>query len=55
MRKIIYCNHADTFLGFPKKLRDELVEFQQNGPCRAIKEALGYRVMTALGRKYKHY
>ena len=31
------------------------MECQQTEPFRAIKEDLAYRVMTILGRNYKHY
>ena len=39
----------------PNPLRDKFMEFQRTEPCRASKEALVYRVMTVLVRKYKHY
>ena len=54
-RNNIYCNHDDTFMDIPQTLRDGLVECQKTEPCRASKEALGYHVVTVIGRKYKHY
>ena len=52
IRNNIYCNHSDTFVDIPRKIRYEKVECQQTEPCRPIKESLGYSLITVLGTKY---
>ena len=55
MREIIYFNHDDTFVDVTNPSRDELVKYQKIYSCRAIKEALGYLMITVLSTNYKHY
>ena len=50
LENIFYCDHSDTFLDITNPLKDQLVGCEQNEPCRSSKEAIGYRVMTVLGR-----
>ena len=51
INRIIYCNHCDTFLDPPEKLRDRLVEIQKTQPFETSKEALIFCVNYVFGKR----
>ena len=49
-----YWNHLDIFLDILKYLRDKYLERQKTDLFLASKDAVDYRVMIAIGRKFKN-
>ena len=49
-----YWNHLDIFLDILKYLRDKCLERQKTDLFLASKDAVDYRVMIAIGRKFKN-
>ena len=53
MKTHFYLNHAD-FFGYSQKVQGVFVKFQKPQPCESSKEALAYRGMNVIGKKYTY-